>query len=347
MTLATNLDSITSMITGREDSSQETEDAVVEELEQESLEDADLVDSDAEIADDDHDDDEDLNPPEGETDEEEPTQEAPPYLDVTDEDLIEVKIDGEVTYRTLGEAKKALSGEGAVEKRLKEVTTLRNELYRAQQSGTAELEDRRNQLFTVVQHLEQFLSTPSVPKPDEQLRFNDPQAYLQQLDLYNAEVGRLSQVRAQLQKNMQAQLVQRQHNEKVMRERTERELMERIPQLKDEAQQKTIINRIVETARSYGFTNEEMGQFFDARAYQMVHDLAALRESRQQTKVTKDTKEPQQKPRVPKRLRSGVAAKVAKDAAKQKARKQAVDRARKSGKVDDVTMAILKPAPRR
>ena len=263
-----------------------------------------------------------------------------PYLDVTDDDLIEVKVDGEIVYRSVADAKKALSGEGAIEKRLKEATQERNALVEQRRETLRQLEEDRAQLLEAVNMAKDFMFQPTVPAPDEQLRHSDPQAYLRHLDAYNADQARLNQARQTFQANMQRQQQEKEANLRALQQQNEQELMERVPDLRDPKKQQPIMQEIVSVARDVGFSDQEIASIFDARAYALVYELAQLRK-RQGTVDVKKIKE-ETKKRPPRRLRSGVAAKVTEAKRQAKTRKADVSRARKTGKVDDVLRTIMK-----
>ncbi len=273
------------------------------------------------------------------------TVDEEPYLDVTDEDLIEVKVDGEVVYRSIADAKKALSGEGAIEKRLKDATLAKQSAMAEQADGIRALEAERTQLLDMVNQLDAHIFQPSVQMPTNEMRQQDPNMYLQELDAYNADQARIRQARSQLSQNIDKQKQERAANMGVIRQQNEIELVRKIPALAEPDKVSDIMSGIVQVGKSYGFNDKEIAEFFDHRSYYMAYDLmqakAELARIKGGAKVVPKTVDDNVS-RVPRRLRSGVAKKKMAAKSRNKARKARYDKAKSTGKVDDVVQTILK-----
>lgn len=347
------LDDITSMLVEQTDDTPptgETDDAAIAAV-LDDVSDDEVHDEDVEELDDQEEVEEEI-PSEGNDDEDDEetahdtSDDEPDYLDITDEDLIEVKIDGEVVYRTVEDAKKALSGEGAIEKRLKEATQTRNEATQFYESGVRELEDRRVKILETVAALDQFIFKPLVPEPDDNLRLTNPQLYIQQVDAYKADQERIQMGRQQLKQGLTQQVQEHQQVMKAQKERIEQRLPDIIPALKDPEKRAPIMGRIVDTAKAYGLTENEIAQYFDERVYAMVHELAELKAAAGKRVDVKKVKE-KAKTRAPRRLRSGVAQKMSKQRQDRKAAEKIRARAADTGKVDDITQLIMTKPGRR
>lgn len=355
------LDDITSMLMEQTDDTPpagETDDAeIAAVLDDEAVDDDAIQDDSEDTSEDDSDEavdeaDEEI-PSEGNEDDEDDdtahdkSDDEQDYLDITDEDLIEVKIDGEVVYRTVEDAKKALSGEGAIEKRLKEATQTRNEATQFYESGVRELEDRRVKILETVAALDQFIFKPLVPEPDDSLRLTNPQVYIQQVDAYKADQERIHMGRQQLKQGLTQQVQEHQQVMQTQKERIEQRLPDIIPALKDPENRAPVMNRIVSTAKEYGISENEIAQYFDERVYAMVNELAELKAAAGKRVDVKKVKE-KAKTRAPRRLRSGVAQKMSKQRQNRKAAEKIKQRAASTGKVDDITRLIMtKPGRQR
>ena len=106
---------------------------------------------------DDKDDDQDGIQPEGDDEDEElaaQDSDDQQYLDIQDDDTFEVKVDGEVVTRTIGDAKAALSGEGAIQKRLKAATLEKQATAQDRLNGLQDLEQKRTEFNNYVQSLD-------------------------------------------------------------------------------------------------------------------------------------------------------------------------------------------------
>ena len=269
------------------------------------------------------------------------------YIDVTDEDLIQVKIDGEVVYKTVKQAKEALSLEGAAQQRLQEAAEERNAATAERASGMQELEAKRTELVNTVLQLETMLFQPMVPLPDEALRASDPSQYLLQESTYRKDQERIAASKAKLAENIQEQNRQAQENMNTYRNQQAIELSTKLPILKDPEKGKLAIEAISNAAQFYGFTPNEIGLAADHRIFLMAHDAALYRALKDKKTVTvnpKDVADAAMKKRPVKRLRSGVTQRKAKAVQKARVSKDAVAKARRTGKVDDILATILTPA---
>lgn len=362
MNQRTSLDDITSFITspqggtddddtgvldtvlGADDKSKKPEDTSEDDL----FSDDGLDDEDNPDAIDEEDLDADDTSDEEDSDEDEAEQEGDDddldYLDISDEDLIEVKIDGEVVYRTVEDAKKALSGEGAIEKRLKEATVTRKKAVASYEAGLTELETSRQHIIDGLTAIEEVAFAAMVPPPNEAIRQTNPGQYLQQLDRFRADQKRISDLRDALAENVGKLREQAVETARVRRKRVEAELLDDIPELHDPEKRAGIMKGILTVTDEYGFSLEDVGRFFDSRAFKMAYDLSKLK-GKKPTVTVEDIKK-KVKGRKPRRLRSGVAQRVNKAKASKKAQDQVRERARKTGKVDDITRMIMTPGKR-
>lgn len=264
-------------------------------------------------------------------------------LDISDDDLIEVKIDGQIEYRSIAEAKKALSGEGAYDKRVKEATELRKQ---AQAEHTQMLErfNEANRTFAaVLNELESNLFKAQTEKPDASLKQSNPDLYYRKLADYQAEQETLNEGKKQLYALAQKQQAEMQKQREAYRKEQAMLLQQKLPQLSDQEKAQPLVKSMVETAKEYGFTEEEIGSALDHRYYIMVADLAKYKGVRDAPKRKANTVKnlDGQANKRPRKLRSGATALKAKSRKQRDQQKKATEIARKSGKVKDVAATLI------
>lgn len=319
----------------------------------EAAEDIDLTTDADDIDDtddtDDKDDDQDGIQPEGDDEDEElaaQDSDDQQYLDIQDDDTFEVKVDGEVVTRTIGDAKAALSGEGAIQKRLKAATLEKQATAQDRLNGLQDLEQKRTEFNNYVQSLDTLLFKPHVALPDESLRSEDVAAYLDQTDRYNADQQRISTGRVQLAHDIQEQRKQQASNLKQLQMEQGVILTEKLPGLLDNEKSPAIHRDIASSIEYYGFTPEEASVVADHRLFLMAYEAAQYRKLKSKSASKKDILDVTTNVRPARKLRSGsntsrkrmVATRTA------KVNKRVMDRARETGKADDILATILKPA---
>ena len=267
------------------------------------------------------------------------------YIDINDDDLIEVKIDGKIEYRSIAEAKKALSGEGAYDKRVKEATELRKQAQAEHSQILERFKQAQSEFQGIVQQLEDGLLAPSVQKPSAQLKQSNPAAYQQQLAAYAEDQERIEEGRRALQNLTQKQqkLIAQQRDE--YRKEQADKLAKALPALTSNETAPKMLEDMLATAKAYGFTEQEINSQYDHRYYLMVADLAKYKSARGAvTRKANTVKNLEgQKGKKPRTLRSGASSIKARARAESAKQKQAADSARKSGKVKDVAATLIKP----
>jgi len=281
----------------------------------------------------------------GDDDADEPTADEDGFFAVADDDMIEVKIDGETVLRSIADAKKALSGEGAIEKRLKEATERRKQ---AQADHTMLLEQfstAHKSLMKTVEGMETIVFKPLVQKPDPALRQSDPQKYLLQVDAYEADQKRVENGKKAIRELIEHQQKALEKDIGQYREHQTSALLEAIPELADQERAPVLLKAMSKLAMErYGYSAEEIQQASDHRMYRMMHDLAkfyAAREPATRKANTMKNLEGQAAKR-PRKLRSGATALKAKARKQADAQKQAADKARQTGKIKDVAATLIK-----
>lgn len=268
----------------------------------------------------------------------------PDTLEVNDEDLIEVKIDGKVELKTLGELKAAISGAGAVDKRLQEATEARNAVQTERSEWLKEAHEAQAVVGKVIQTVADRLFSGTVAKPDEALRVSNPQAYLLQKEAWTEDVNRVNVGRQQLGALFKQHQDAIDHQKVTFRQEQAMMLGDKLPELRDEKTGPKLQEAMVKNAMTtYGLSPQEIAAQSDHRLFMMALDAYKYRQSLLGGKTVVDDIKKDIKVRKPRTLRSGNL-NGAKRKARQSAstRKAVVDTARKSGKVGDIAATILK-----
>lgn len=260
---------------------------------------------------------------------------SPEYLDVSDDDLIEVAVDGEVEYHTLRDLKAALSGEGAIRKRLHEATETRNKAHADAQQQVQQLETMRRDLVNTIDQFKGHLLQPRVDPPNEALKQSDPAQYVAHLEAFHADQQRLQRDNATLTQNLQDQVKQRQDNMAKWRRNEQEMLVAKDPEFASTEKLPEIAKQIESVAERYGVSAAELAEIGDHRLFLMAKDMAKFL-GLQGKEVPKEklTK------RAPRRLRSGVAQRKTAAKARVAQANKAKQQAATTGKVDDIAAMI-------
>lgn len=281
----------------------------------------------------------------GDDDADDHTEDDDGYLNVRDDDMIEVKVDGEVVLRSIADAKKALSGEGAIDKRLKEATEARKQ---AQADHTMLLEQfsiAHKNLMSTVEGMENIVFKPTVQKPDAALRQTNPQEYLLQVDAYEADQQRVADGKKAIRALIDEQNNALSEDIEKYRQQQATALLESVPELKDEEQAPKLLQSMSKLAMErYGYSPQEIQQASDHRLYRMMYDLSQFYGARDPANRKANTaqKLEGQRNKRPRTLRSGATALKSKARKQSEAQKQVANKARQSGKVKDVAQTLIK-----
>jgi len=280
-----------------------------------------------------------------EDDAEDTNEEGESYLDVSDDDLIEVKVDGKVELRSLGDLKKAFSAEGAVQKRLQEATETRKDVD-SMKTRSIENANRDTQvLVQAFQSVEQELATMIGQAPDKSLREKDPNKYFLEKEAYEDSVKDMETKRNKLRTLVTGVRTRFDESLNEYKQDQAQLLVKAIPDIADPIKGKPIMESILSVASHYGFTQDDIANVADHRLYIMAIDAAKYRKLIADKKIVRDvdvTDVSKEKRKTPRKLRSGATTlknKATKNAAKaNEARKQA-----QSGKTTDVAAFLRSP----
>lgn len=259
--------------------------------------------------------------------------EDPDNVDI-DELEIDVAVDGETKKAKLKDLKAAYAGEGAIEKRLQEVTEVRTKVYKVGETLYNQLQAQNERL----EYLDGLLSKVAEPEINwDELRQKDPARYLLEKDRANEAERRRSQVRAEQEKvaRQQAELNALAYQD--FAESEARKLLKAIPEMADPQKAPVLMNSLAETAVAYGYTVHEFNQVIDHRVMKVLKDAHAYR--MMQAEKGKKVEEAQEvKPRPLNKPGNKVSKPLTNERKLQNALRA---KAQKTGKVDDVASFLL------
>ena len=193
-------------------------------------------------------------------------------LDISDDDLIELPgVDDPVSFKDL---KEMYTADKVIAATLLETKAYNQE---ASQTRAKSQEDARmvhDAMTSLVQQVDVLISQPLVELPNEALKTSNPSEYIAQTELYQLDQKRISDGRETVT-NALGDFGNKQKEFKEGRRAHELGLLANvIPDLKVEGKREAVSQQIVEAAKYYGFSKEEVSEAIDHRIYQMAYDAA-------------------------------------------------------------------------
>lgn len=288
----------------------------------------------------------DLDQDEGdEQEEDEPTDEddEADYLDIRDDDLITVVVDGEEQEVSIGALKKAFSGEGAIDKRLQEATELRKAANAERVQMLEQLAAQQRTLEEALTSLDGTVFAPVIPEPSQQLRRSNPEQYLRHKEAYDADQKRIATAKKAVQDKITQLSGERDQRLAEFARQASQIIVQEIPELSKPNEAPAMFAKLADTARYYGYTDVEIQTALDPRMFILMRDATRYRELKAKTNGRSPTNLEGQQQKKVRRLRSGNT--QAKNRVRQadKQRKAVTETARKTGKVADVAKTLLVP----
>ena len=263
------------------------------------------------------------------------------YLDVRDDDLITVMVDGEEQEISIGDLKKAHSLGGATEKRLQEATEARKAAISQQTKGLEALAAQEQVLLTALNGLDDNLFQGVIPAPDERMRQSNPEQYLRHKEAYDRDQKRIADAKKAIESKKEE--VQRQRNERLQQfaQQAAEVIATEIPELADPKTAQQTFKAMSDTAMHYGYSQEEINAALDPRMFALVRDAMKYRQMTDKTRERNPKDLEGQKAKKVRRLRSGNTQAKTRARQSDKQRQQVRERARKTGKVADVAATLL------
>jgi hypothetical protein len=280
------------------------------------------------------------------TDEEEDAgaDSEPAIIDIRDDDLIDVMIDGKLETKTIGELKKAISLSGATEKRLHEATEIRKTAMAERTTALETLAAQERIVAAAFSSLEDTLFKAVIPAPDPKMKATNPAAYLRHKEAYDEDQARIATAKKAVQDKVTELATQRQTRLKEYGETAAQQIVAVIPELKNPAKADQMLGKLVATAKAYGYTDQEISGALDPRMFHLVRDAMAYREITSRSKEHRVSDLSTQRSKAPRKLRSGNTKAASIVANKAKQQQEAKAAAAKTGSVKDVAATLLQPA---
>lgn len=263
-------------------------------------------------------------------------------IQLTDDMLVTVTVDGESKEVTLADLKRSFSGEGAIDKRLQIATETKKQAESLKVQVEQELNTGRQNLVKAFTAFEGLMFQPQITQPDPALMQSNPTQYLMQMELYREEQVELQQKRGKVQQAFAMYQQQEAQQKQQMQADAAQKLVEAMPALRDPVKGPELQKLMVDGARDYGFQDAELAEIVDHRMLIVLADAAAYRKLKAQG---------QAKPKVTSRnvpvMRPGAANNVAAATSAARKQKAALETARQTGRLDDVAKTMLVRKPKR
>ena len=262
-------------------------------------------------------------------------------LDLDDDVLVEVAVDGQVQEVSLKDLKADFSGRKYIEKNIQQAVETR----KAVEAQAQTLYQNNQQLLERLQRIDGMLQGVTEPQIDwERLKVENPQEYVIRREELREAQEQQAKIQAEMQRVQQEnQKLQEQAVRRYTQEQAER-LVKVIPEFGDPEKSKSLMKGITEAADYYGFTPQELGTITDHRVLVALHDLMKFR------KVTTEREKAETQmatePKTRKRIKLKSAARKTQRSTQQKQERAAIQRARESGRPEDVAAMLLVPSSR-
>ena len=244
---------------------------------------------------------------------------------------LSVTVDGEEKKVTLGELKRRYAGEGAIEKRLQVATETRNQAvtdYTKMQQLSA----------TVLEKFGQFLFRRTVEPPPEALLTQNPTEYIRRKELYEKEGAALQRAHSELYSLMSQVDQEHQRNRQAQRQAAAQRLREIMPVFNDPVKGPKVKDALVQAAKKIGYTEADIAACEDPLMFKTMA-LAARELRRMEGMKVEKVKEKVRTTRQQAQNRPAKAVQKRQEAA-------AMQRAKKTGSLDDIAATMLAPAPK-
>lgn len=278
-------------------------------------------------------------------------EDEPATVEYRDDDVISVKVDGEMRDVTLGDLVKNYSLGEATNDRMRQATQFRNEWQQTRTKAIEDVETVRASFIELMGTLQKDFIVPVIPKPDPSVAGTNPRAFQRAMEMYEEDQTRVKKQREQIGELLVEQLNGRQEGFVKYQNEQRALLADVIPQLADKEEGPKTAKLITDHALSVGFSPEEISMAADHRIYVLAYKAALYDQLSKKGSVNpsggdKDTAEVVKKAKNKvRRLSPGGTAKVAaKSSNQEKQRKRQLEKAKKTGAPEDI-MPLLFEAP--
>ena len=241
-----------------------------------------------------------------------------------------VKSDGKEETVTIDQLKQSYSGQSAINKRFQEVAEARKQIEQ-KEAEISQMSQWLTQMHSQAQQ-QGFMSQPQLP--DATLAESDPIAYMEQRAKYDADMQSYQQQQMQMRQLQQQQQKQAdEQHQSYVAEQAEI-IRGKIPELANPEKSQAHWKSLMDSAKEYGFSDEEIAATADARYIQMANDAMKFR------RIVANRKKAEAKSKKAKPVVKAGAKKVADPEGSLK-RKQFA-KLQKTGRMEDAIDLILK-----
>jgi hypothetical protein len=254
-----------------------------------------------------------------------------------DDDLVaqthDVVVNGKTERVSLEELKASYSGTKFIDQRIGEATRAKQQAEAIQQ----EAYELRQQYSAGLEQLSQIIKSAALQEPDwAKLRAENPEQYNHQRAAWDDMKRKQEAVAAEQKRESEALQRQQQDAMSVHLQDEQHKLLTAIPSLSDPNKAEKIGKDWADTAREFGYTDEELAAVVDHRAFLILNALTEARKVQEQRKAPARRR---RKVKTSVRPNSNTAH-TRRD--EQKRRQDAVaKRARQTGKPEDVAATLL------
>lgn len=247
-----------------------------------------------------------------------------------DDVKLSVTVDGEEREVTIGELKRRYAGEGAIEKRLQQVTETRKKVFEDYEKQTA-------LATSVMQNLGQLLFRRTIAAPSEDLWATNPADATRRQRAFDQEGLALQNAQQQLYGLMQQLDGHMEEQRSAVRMSAAQELKRIMPAIADPVRGPKLRTALVDAAKEIGYTEQDIANCTDPLMFKTM--ALAARELRRMkgTQVQKQKENPRtMKPAAAKSM-----------AGPQRRQQSALAKARETGNIDDIAASMIVQPRRR
>lgn len=260
-------------------------------------------------------------------------------IELADDMLVSVTVDGEEKQVTLAELRRNYSGEGAIERRIQEASEKKNAAEAALAEAHEFARSERAKIANAMKALETVLLTPKAKMPDPRLADTDPGKYAAAMLQYQQDQQRLSMMRATIDGAMQKVEQDKVEVSEQTKMAEAQKLLNAIPALKDVKRAPKVQAAIVAAAKDHGFSDAEIAGVVDHRLY-----VLALKAGLYDKMRASKGLHPEVQKKLQRTMPSGNGRTVS---ARTHQQRDAFAKAQRTGSVEDVAATMIAPAKRR
>jgi len=245
-----------------------------------------------------------------------------------EETFYTVKVDGTEEQVTLEDLKRGYSGQKYVQKGMQEAAEQRKQ---AEQVYMTLLQERQK-VIELSSQINNGALNPPVP-PSKDMFDSDPIGYMEAKMQYDEKVVEHNQKMQVVQQQMQQQSQAEQQARLAYAQQEAYKLQELVPELSDPKKLESFQSSVVEAAKHYGYTPDEINGIVSHRDMLVLRDAMKYRQLQKKGDIVREKSKKARKP---------VKAGAKKTYSKGQAEKKQLDKLRQSGSIDDALALMMK-----